>query len=280
MKMFSYCEQKKTIYDGQHTSAILKKKSRTYSKFYSWMEPGNAIDQFLADIQKAKNDIRIDIPGKLSCGSDELAKIVDSLQKAKSNGVLVSVRAEIKDNMPFALLPLTKENKGVYNPIAIIDSAVVWFGEPLSGADFILDNKNVPTKYHPIIRMVGKNTAKCLFVFLNMNETLDQDKTNRGEYATDSLEGYILKSCTCKKCGKSMRLRRGKQYFIACTGYPECNESKKLTADLVHKYLFSKSKKGVHCKYCGKSLEAFDGKLGVYVKCCGRDNHKIKLDLI
>ena len=51
---------------------------------------------------------------------------------------------------------------------------IVWFGVPASNANFKTKIGIITTKYHPIIRFEGKYTAKLLFRFMRMSETIDQ----------------------------------------------------------------------------------------------------------
>ena len=69
------------------------------------------------------------------------------------------------------------ENPYVTDPITIIDGNIIWYGEPLSNANFILEGKKVPTKFYPIFRFVGKRTAQNIIRIINMDDT-----TDRAEY--------------------------------------------------------------------------------------------------
>ena len=72
----------------------------------------------------------------------------------------------------------------------------------------------------------------------------------------------------CEKCGKPMVLKRGRfGEFMACSGYPECRNTKKLagTADS------PKVKQDVpldeKCPACGKNLAIKHGRYGEYTAC-------------
>ncbi len=71
---------------------------------------------------------------------------------------------------------------------------------------------------------------------------------------------------TCEKCGKPLALKRGRfGQFLACTGYPECKNTRKIM------------KSGVAaqpdrpldelCPNCGKHLVAKQGRFGEFVAC-------------
>lgn len=71
---------------------------------------------------------------------------------------------------------------------------------------------------------------------------------------------------TCEKCGKPLALKRGRfGQFLACTGYPECRNTRKI------------SKAGVvaqpdrpldePCPECGTNLVAKQGRFGEFISC-------------
>ena len=80
-----------------------------------------------------------------------------------------------------------------------------------------------------------------------------------------------------------MKLKRnGKgSFFISCTGYPACTQIDKLTEKFVDSYLYDeKGKSRVKCPRCKMSLEAKVGRYGLYIKCCGLNEHIFKANEI
>jgi len=78
-----------------------------------------------------------------------------------------------------------------------------------------------------------------------------------------------------------MKLKRGKSgFFIACSGYPDCQNTERITPFLVEDYFDTKGPTGMHCPQDGFSLEAKAGQYGVYVQCCSMARHKFRLDEI
>ena len=142
------------------------------------------------------------------------------------------------------------------------------------------------TRYRPIFRLEGKYTATALYGFLEMNKTEDQSKTvttdEAGNAITERFGDYVLANKTCPSCGKPMRLRKGKKgaFFLTCTGYPGCKETAYIEEDLVERYIHRHGGTGQHCTKCDCSLEAKSGRHGVYVQCCGLQQHKYKFDEI
>ena len=62
--------------------------------------------------------------------------IVSALHEAKARGCDITVRAENKRSLPERLRNFAIENKFVWNPVAIIDKHIIWYGEPVSKAQF------------------------------------------------------------------------------------------------------------------------------------------------
>ncbi len=73
----------------------------------------------------------------------------------------------------------------------------------------------------------------------------------------------------CEKCGKPMVLRRGRfGQFLACSGYPECKTTRKITVSLDGK---AEAKGDVlldeECPQCGSRLALKQGRFGEFTAC-------------
>jgi DNA topoisomerase-1 len=72
----------------------------------------------------------------------------------------------------------------------------------------------------------------------------------------------------CEKCGKPMAVKRGRfGFFLACTGYPECRNTKKIvvkegTATAVADVLLDEK-----CPTCGSNLVLKHGRYGQFTAC-------------
>lgn len=236
----------------------------------------------LNDMASAKKEIRIDIPGTIRSSPQDIEKFTAALRSAKERGVKVIVRAEEKLKLPEALQNLAIQSSWAINPIMVIDKRITWFGKPNSAADFISEGSRLPTNFRPVIRFKGAHTANALYNYLEMDKTIEEPVVAQpGQTkASTSFSQYVTEKFTCEKCGKPLRLKRGKSYFLGCTGYPDCSYTQKVGVDLVEKYFAKKGLRGRRCPQCGLSLEAKQGAHGVYVQCCGSGRHRYGLDQI
>ena len=245
-----------------------------------------AMQKFVADITKAKKEIRIDIPGDFHKEKAWYMALVNALIDAKSRNVSVFIRAENFKTVPEELRAFTHENKYLANPVSIIDKRISWFGAPLSKADFIVEGRKVGTLYRPIFRFVGTSCAKSLFGFLEMNRTITAgidigDVEQQDHYSTFS--SYVSAELHCNNCGSNMVLRKSRsgKFFLACSNRQNCDHTELVSVDALTNYMYFNNNKGKHCPVDGTSLEAKIGRYGIYVQCCnGTNKHFYKLDEI
>lgn len=87
------------------------------------------------------------------------------------------------------------------------------------------------------------------------------EPTAEGEPVENPYEGE-----TCEKCGKPMALKRGRfGQFLACTGYPECKNTRKI----MKSGAVAQPDRPLdeECPKCGKQLVAKHGRFGEFVAC-------------
>lgn len=82
--------------------------------------------------------------------------------------------------------------------------------------------------------------------------------------------GYTKAGIKCEKCNKDMILRHSKfGYFVACSGYPDCRNTK--NAELDGEKILIKEKRdiieGVNCPKCSGEMIRRDGKFGPFYAC-------------
>ncbi|HUS06739.1 MAG TPA: type I DNA topoisomerase [Bryobacteraceae bacterium] len=76
----------------------------------------------------------------------------------------------------------------------------------------------------------------------------------------------------CDKCGKPMVIKWGKHgSFIACTGYPECTNTRELTVDLpdVDTANLTEQDAEEYCENCGRPMVLKKGRFGQFYACSG-----------
>jgi DNA topoisomerase-1 len=76
---------------------------------------------------------------------------------------------------------------------------------------------------------------------------------------------------TCEKCGSQMVLRRGRfGPFLACSAYPGCRNTKKISLDKEGRITVTKKPDRIldeACPQCGKPLAVKDGRFGEFTAC-------------
>jgi len=78
----------------------------------------------------------------------------------------------------------------------------------------------------------------------------------------------------CEKCGKPMVIKWGKHgSFIACTGYPECTNTRELTVDLpdvdTSGANLGEQDEQEYCENCGRPMVLKKGRFGTFYACSG-----------
>jgi DNA topoisomerase-1 len=76
----------------------------------------------------------------------------------------------------------------------------------------------------------------------------------------------------CDKCGQPMVIRWGRHgSFIACSGYPECTNTRELTVDLpdVDSVDLTEQEDADYCENCGRPMVLKRGRFGTFYACTG-----------
>jgi DNA topoisomerase-1 len=76
----------------------------------------------------------------------------------------------------------------------------------------------------------------------------------------------------CDKCGQPMVIRWGRHgSFIACSGYPECTNTRELTVDLpdVDSVDLTEQEDADYCENCGRPMVLKRGRFGTFHACTG-----------
>lgn len=237
-RMISMCNKSNCTYYGDSLSSILKSSNH----YYQYLSDKLGTKLFLEDLQSSTSSIYIDIPETISQDYKLIKDFTARIDECKKRGVKIHVRAEQKSSLPAELKPLSSENVFVWNAITIIDKKIVWFGEPLSNSHFISKGEKIATQYRPIIRLEGRATATSLFKILKMDDTIDTSIPET-DTKSDTFAQYVRSHCICKHCGNGMILKKKNKFFLACSNYPDCNNTEPVTLDVIEEYLIYAGKK-------------------------------------
>jgi len=75
---------------------------------------------------------------------------------------------------------------------------------------------------------------------------------------------------SCEKCGKPMVIKWGRfGKFIACTGYPECSNTRELPPDPASVEGVSEQDAQEYCENCGRPMVLKKGRFGQFYACSG-----------
>ncbi len=92
--------------------------------------------------------------------------------------------------------------------------------------------------------------------------TVNMENIKRQEIPTDEV---------CEKCGKPMVIKWGQfGSFMACTGYPECSNTKEIKADEDEEAGEKTEEEAIDpCESCGKPMVLKRGRFGQFLACTG-----------
>jgi DNA topoisomerase-1 len=88
------------------------------------------------------------------------------------------------------------------------------------------------------------------------------------KYASGGPPAPELPEQACEKCGKPMAVKRGRfGFFLACTGYPECRNTKKIVMKEGAATAVSDTLLEEKCPECGSNLALKHGRYGQFTAC-------------
>ena len=125
-------------------------------------------ERYLEDIEGAAETIVIDMPGVIDDDEDAIAELTEVLDNAKKQKVKICIRIDENVSLPKALKQYQEIGTYVTTPMTIIDKKIIWFGEPLSSADFTTEGNIIETQYFPCFRFEGKHTARMIKAIFEM----------------------------------------------------------------------------------------------------------------
>lgn len=125
-------------------------------------------NQYLEDLKNAKKQICMEIPGQIEDDKvklEQLSLLIDELTKRE---VEINIRVADEVDIPEKLSRYIRRYSYVTTPVTVIDKTVIWYGQPMSEADFFTEGETLFTEYFPTIRFKGKYTARALQAFLEL----------------------------------------------------------------------------------------------------------------
>ena len=103
-------------------------------------------------------------------------------------------------------------------------------------------------------------------------QRFEKDLEHAERHMTDIKRMEKPTDLVCDKCGKPMVIKWGRHgSFIACTGYPDCTNTRELTVDLpdVDKADLTEQDAEEYCENCGRPMVLKKGRFGTFYACSG-----------
>ena len=103
-------------------------------------------------------------------------------------------------------------------------------------------------------------------------EKFSADLSRAEKHMTDIKRMEKPTDLVCDKCGRPMVIKWGRHgSFIACTGYPECTNTRELNVDLpdVDKVDLTEQEDEEYCPNCGRPMVLKKGRFGQFYACTG-----------
>ena len=101
----------------------------------------------------------------------------------------------------------------------------------------------------------------------------EKDLEHAARHMTDIKRMEKPTDLVCDKCGKPMVIKWGKHgSFVACTGYPDCTNTRELTVDLpdIEKNGdLGEQDEQEYCENCGRPMVLKKGRFGTFFACSG-----------
>jgi len=98
-------------------------------------------------------------------------------------------------------------------------------------------------------------------------ERFQKDLDYAARHMTDIKRMEVPTDFVCEKCGKPMVIKWGKHgRFIACTGYPECTNTRELPDESGS---MTEQDETEYCENCGRPMVLKKGRFGQFLACSG-----------
>ncbi len=121
----------------------------------------------------------------------------------------------------------------------------------------------------PMVVRLGRNGAFLACTgYPECDGTSDLTPELSAKYGTGGPPAPEVAEQNCEKCGKPMAVKRGRfGFFLACTGYPECRNTKKIVMKEGMAQAVQDKVLDEKCPECGNNLVIKHGRYGEFTAC-------------
>ena len=121
----------------------------------------------------------------------------------------------------------------------------------------------------PMVIRLGRNGQFLACTgYPDCDGTSDLPPELAAKYSSAAPPAPELPAENCEKCGKPMTVKRGRfGYFLACTGYPECRNTKKIVMKEGNATAVGDEPLEEKCPECGNHLVIKNGRFGKFTAC-------------
>ncbi len=128
----------------------------------------------------------------------------------------------------------------------------------------------------PMVVRLGRNGAFLACTgYPDCDGTSDLTPELSQKYGTGGPPAPEVEQQNCEKCGKPMAVKRGRfGFFLACTGYPECRNTKKIVMKEGMAQAVQDKVLDEKCPECGNNLVVKHGRYGEFTACSNYPNCK------
>lgn len=245
----------------------------------------NALDGYMRDLDLAKEKIVISIPDGSLDGISSI-KIYKALMNKCKEGIAIYCKSNDCVSLPEIWHKITEDSKNAIFPLTVIDNKVIWYGMPSSQGVFHDGDWSYKTVCPVYLRITGQHTVDIIRSLTDLESKIDENGMKKPLVPVDdpdkkktvanrhSLSMYIFQNEKCPKCGKPMKLTRGRsgKCYLKCSN---CNDREYLTKYAVNEYI---AEKHITCPIHHCPIHAGLSKYGIYVRC--ESGHYLKPDEI
>ncbi len=248
-------------------SKIISEYSEEIGEMFTYYPEVPDFMEFEICLNNAHDEIRMDIPEGFFVDK-HLQRIVTLLVQAEKRGVSLFIRAANPNKLPSELQKRATLNEYAWNPVTIIDRHHVWYGMPLSKAEFYSETRTIPSKYHPIIHYIGSFGALSVLNLLVMTKNNDVRALNSED--SDIIREFIERRHNCSECGHPMILKKARsgKCFLSCSQYPKCKSTLEIEKSEIERCILVNH---IRCSICHGSLSVQNKRKGSFFLQCSND---------